>query len=79
MEAWQERMVEEYVELVKRLRKLDDYLTDFRGERTEEYGLLATQFYAMQAYRMALETRLMKFVDREYMLSLLDDLDDLDD
>lgn len=75
MEAWQERMVEEYVELVKRLRKLDDYLTGFRGERTEEYGLLATQFYAMQAYRSALETRLVKFVDRNDMIALLDDLE----
>ena len=75
MEAWQERMVEEYVELVKRLRKLDDYLTGFRGEKTEDYGLLSTQFYAMQAYRMALEMRLMKFVDRNDMIALLDDLE----
>lgn len=62
MEAYKERMIDEYTELVDRIAKLDKFIDKVdMGEVTvsdTQYNLLKTQCYAMCAYSGTLLLRM---------------------
>lgn len=58
MKEYIERMIEEEKELVKKMKKIENFLIEEHDISLEQHRLLTAQLYAMQTYRYILHLRI---------------------
>ena len=63
MEAWQERVVQEYEELNKKIDLLQSFFTTATYYNLDMFDkiVMQNQYYSMQGYALCLQTRINRF------------------